>query len=131
MRNWIRPATVIVAALIALRALTNVFKPLGAGTGLVFFGKLLHGVPNLILAPALGIYMLIYAYGMYDRRQYALPMGVLYTIFVVFNVCLFPVFESLPPGWGLGAYAVFGIVSIGGAAFAAWLLWVQRDDLLA
>jgi hypothetical protein len=131
MRNWKHTATRIVALLLALRALTNVFKPLGTGTGLVFFGKLLHGIPNLILAPALGFYMLIYAYGMYDRRQYAVPMGIAYAVFVVFNVCLFPVFEGLPPGWGMGAYVVFGIISIAAAAFAAWLMWAQRDELIA
>ncbi len=130
MRNWKHTATLIMALLLALRALTNVFKPLGAGSGLVFFGKLLHGVPNLILAPALGILMLIYAYGMYDKRQYALPMGIFYTIFVIFNVCLFPVFETLPGGWSMGAYAAFGVAAIGAAAFAAWLMWVQRDELV-
>lgn len=130
MRNRIRLLTVIVAVIIALRALTNVFKPLGAGSGLVFFGKLLGSFGTLILGPALGIYMLIYAYGMYDRRQYALPMGIVYAIFVVFNVFLFPVFEGLPPGFSMGAYVVFGIVSIGGAVLAAWLVWVQRDDLV-
>jgi len=129
MRNWIRTATLVMAILIAIRALTNVFKPLGAG-GLVFFGKLLSGGANAILAPALGIYMLIFAYGMYDRRQYALPMGILYTVFVVFNVLLFPVFEPLPGGWGMGGYSVFGLIAVGGPAFAVWLLWSQRDQLV-
>lgn len=126
----LRKLTVIMAALLALRALTNVFKPLGAGTGLVFFGKLLDGTANLILAPAVGIYMLIYAYGMYDKRQYTLPMGLAYAVFVVFNVVLFPVFESLPPGWGMGAYSVFGVISIGAAFFLVGLMWVQRDELV-
>ena len=130
MRNWKHTVTLVMAALLALRALTNVFKPLGAGTGLVFFGKLLHGIPNLVLAPALGIYMLIYAYGMYDKRQYALPMGILYAVFVTFNVFLFPAFEPMPGGWGMGAYSVFGLIAIGGAALGAWLMWAQRDDLV-
>jgi hypothetical protein len=130
MRNWKHMATLIMALLIALRALTNIFKPFGAGSGLVFFGKLLGGAATAILAPMLGVYMLIYAYGMYDKRQYALPMGILYTLFVVFNVVLFPVFEPLPGGWGLGAYSLFGFLAIGGAAFAVWLLWAQRDELV-
>ena len=130
MRNWKHTATLVMAVLLALRALTNVFKPLGAGSGLVFFGKMLHGIPNLILAPLLGIFILIYAYGMYDKRQYALPMGILYTVFVIFNVCLFPVFEVLPGGWSMGAYVGFGLIAIGGAAFAFWLVWAQRDELV-
>lgn len=130
MRNWKHTATLVMALLIALRALTNVFKPIGAGSGLVFFGNMLSSGATAIMAPALGIYMLIYAYGMYDRRQYALRMGIIYTIFVIFNVFLFPVFEPMPGGWGMGAYSLFGIVAIGGAAFAAWLLWIQRDELV-
>lgn len=127
----LRKVTLVMAALLALRALGNVFKPLGTGSGLVFFGKLLDGTANLILAPALGIYLLIYAYGMYDRRQYTLPMGFVYAVFVIFNVCLFPLIEPMPSGWGMGAYSVFGILAIGGAFFLVGLMWLQRDDLVA
>jgi hypothetical protein len=126
----LRKVTLVMAALLALRALGNIFKPLGSGSGLVFFGKLLDGTANLILAPALGIYLLIYAYGMYDKRQYTLPMGIVYAVFVIFNVCLFPVFEPMPPGWGMGAYAVFGVLAIGGAFFLVGLMWIQRDELV-
>ena len=45
----------ILAVLIGLRALTDVFKPLGAGSGLVFFGKMQSGTANLILAPLVGV----------------------------------------------------------------------------
>lgn len=130
MRNWKRTATVIMAALIALRSLTNIFKPLGAGSGLVFFGKLLGGALNVILAPAVGIFMLAYAYGMFDRRKYALPMGIAYVVYVIFNVVLFPVLQALPGGWGLGVYSIFGVVSIAGAVFPAWLMWAQRNELI-
>jgi len=70
----------------------------------------------------------VYAYGMYDKRQYALSMGIVYAIFVTFNIFLFPVFEDLPFSGGL--YVLFAVASLAGAYFPAWLMYVQRDDLV-
>jgi hypothetical protein len=112
----------VIAVLIALRALTNVFKPLGAGSGLVFFGVLLSpGVLNTILAPAVGVFMLVYAYGLWTFQGFALPMGVAYAVYVVVNVLLFPVFQGLPPNFGFAAYAVFGVVAVAVPWLAVWL----------
>jgi len=119
----------VVAALIGLRALTNVFKPFGAGSGLVFFGTLLSGTPNLILAPLLGVYMLIYAYGVWSLRRFALPMGIAYGVFVPINIALFPIVQGLPPNIGPVAYAGFALVGIGVPWLAVWLLAQRRHEL--
>jgi hypothetical protein len=119
----------IFAVLIALRALTNVFKPFGAGSGLVLFGKLLSGAPSFVLAPLLGIYMLIYAYGIWSLRRFALPMGIVYAVFVAFNVSLFPIFEPLPPevqGW---KYGVFAVVAVAIPSATVWLLSRRKAEL--
>ncbi|MGA6973227.1 MAG: hypothetical protein WBY93_16460, partial [Candidatus Binatus sp.] len=58
----------ILAILFAILALSDILKPLhleGATTGLVFFGKRLSGAPNAILGPLLGIFLLIYAAGIW------------------------------------------------------------------
>ena len=75
----------VVAVVIGLRALMNLAKPFGTGR-LVFFGKLLSGLPNLILAPALGIHMLVLVmlvlvYGMWTRARFALPMSIICVMF--------------------------------------------------
>ncbi len=129
MSDWKAGATKAIAVVIGLRALMNLGKPFGAGS-LVFFGKLLSGIPNLILAPSLGIYMLVLVYGMWRLRRFALPMSVAYTAFVVLNISLFPVFQTIPGGWSLGAYAFgFGLTGIAGAAAGTWLLYAQRARL--
>ena len=66
----------VFAILIALRALTDVLKPLGAGSGFVFFGKFLTGAACYVLAPIVGVVMLIYAYGLWQLRRFAMPMGI-------------------------------------------------------
>ena len=54
----------IFAALFALLALSDISKPLSGGrAGLVFFGTKTTGLANAILAPAFGIFLLIYALG--------------------------------------------------------------------
>jgi len=127
MGDWKAMATKAIALVIGLRALLNFGKPFGGG--LVFFGKILRGAPNLILAPSLGIYMLVLVYGMWAMRRFALPMSAAYSIFVVFNIFLFPMFQAIPGGWGMGAYAVFGAVGIGGGLAGTWLLYAQRARL--
>src|SRR5262245_33487483 len=115
MGDWKAVATKAIAIVIGLRALMNLGKPFSAG-GLVFFGKLLSGIPNLVLAPALGIYMLLLAYGMWTLRRFALPMSVVYAVFVILNILLFPAFQTIPGGWSWGAYmATFGLLGIAGA----------------
>ena len=118
----------VFAVLIVLRALTNVFKPFSAG-GLVFFGAMLTGTANAILAPLLGIYMLIYAYGLWNTRRFALPMGFAYAIFVPINIGLFPLVHGLPPNVTGMEYLGFAVVGVGVTAGAVWLLLQRRQQL--
>ena len=111
----------VLAVLIVLRALTNVFKPFVPGSALVFFGKLLSGVPNVILSEVVGIFMLVYAYGLWQRRRFALPMGIAYAIFVAFNVALFPFVTGITTGGPFG-YFFFAVIAVGSTVLAVWLL---------
>ena len=113
----------VLAVLIGLRALTNVFKPLGAGTGFVFFGTILRGVGNAIVAPLFGAYMLVYAYGLWNERRFALPMGVLYATYVPINMLYFALKNPLPPSTTyLSAYAAIAV----GVTWGAVVLLVLR-----
>ncbi len=126
MKDRIGLATKVVAIVIALRSLMNLAKPFGAGR-LVFFGHLLSGWPNTIIAPLLGIYMLVLVYGMWTKKSFALPMSIAYAIFVTLNVPLFVVFEGIPAQFNAAQYALFGILGIGGAWLAPWLISRQQS----
>src|SRR5258706_11739550 len=95
----------VLAALIAVRSLGNLGKPLGTGSGLVFLGYLLTGPVMWVLAPLLGLYMLVWAYGLWHLRAVAVPMGLAYSALVVVNVIGFPLHQSLPAGATLPMYA--------------------------
>ena len=119
----------VFAILIALRALTDVFKPLGAGAGFVFFGKFLTGMACYILGPIVGMLMLVYAYGLWRLRRFALPMGIAYGVLVTINLAVFPMLQGLPTGFDVLAYAAFALIGLGVSWAAVWLLLQHRERL--
>jgi hypothetical protein len=123
----------ILAILFAILALSDILKPLhleGATTGLVFFGKRLSGTPNAILGPLLGIFLLIYAAGIWRMRRYAIALGFAYAIYVTLNLVLFFARNPSPASQG---EAIFGVVYIAGALALGWgtpiLLRRRRAEL--
>ena len=113
-------ALTVLAILFAILALSDILKPLhleGPTTGLVFFGKRLSGTPDAILGPLLGIFLLIYATGIWQMRRYAMYLGYAYAIYVTVNLVLFSVRNPSPASQ---SEVVFGIVYIIGALVLSW-----------
>ena len=126
------PLTVL-AILFAILALTDILKPLhleGPTTGLVFFGKRLSGVPDAILGPILGIFLLTYAASIWRMRRYAITFGYAYAIYVTINLILFST-RNPPPA--SRSEMIFGIVYIILALVFSWgtvvLLTRSKGDL--
>lgn len=103
-------ALTIFALLFGLLAISNFAKPfhIFAGDGFVFMGVKQTGTPNAILGPLFGVLLLIYAYGIWTMRRYALPVAYIYTVWVIVNMVLFTLknqaAQPTPP--------VFAIISI-------------------
>jgi len=111
----------VFAVLFALLAVSNLLKPLRMSeqTGFVFFGQKLMGTANTIAGLLFGIYLLVYALGIWRMRRFALPMGHAYATYVVLNLIMFTAKNPRPPGVGP---VIFGIVYAGvavGVSFAA------------
>ena len=119
----------VFAVLIALRALTDVVKPFVAGSGFVFFGKLITGMACTILAPIVGVLMLLYAYGLWQGRRFAVPMGVAYGVLVTINMAVFPVLQDIPGGFSPLAYLGFAAIGLGVSWGAVWLLLARKQQL--
>jgi len=126
-------ALTILAILFAILAVTDILKPFhleGPTTGLVFFGQRLSGAPDAILGPLLGIFLLIYAAGIWRMRRYAMPLAYVYAIYVTLNLVLFSVRNPPPASQG---EMIFGIVYIVGALALTWgtatLLRRRRAEL--
>jgi hypothetical protein len=125
------PLLTVSALLMGLLAISNFSKPFaaGPGVGFVFLGHRLSGTPNAIIGPLFGLYLLLYAIGIWRMRRYALPMGIGYTVYVVLNLILFTVRDPTTFGNGLLFGLVYSVVAIGVSSGAAYLLAQRRAAL--
>ena len=112
----------VLAVLFALRAATNFGKPFRAGSGFVVFGQLMQGFAATVVAPLVGVAIVVYAFGLWQARPWAKPLGILFAIWSTLNVVLFPAIEGLRPGITPAMYAVFAVGGIVGPWLAVWLL---------
>jgi len=115
----------ILAVLIAVRALTNFAKPFRGA--FVIFGRLMQGgLATTVVAPLVGVAMLVYAYGLWLGRSWALPLGVAYAVWATLNVVLFWLIEGVPTQFTPWMYLFFAVPGIVGPWLAVWLLAQRR-----
>jgi hypothetical protein len=123
------------AALFALLALSDLAKPLeasaGAGLrpGFVLFGHRLSGTANAVVGPLFGLYLLVYAIGIWRMRRWALPMAVAYATYVLVNLVLFTLRDPEPWREGLVFGAIYAAVALGVSWGAVWFLSQRRAAL--
>lgn len=126
-------ALTVVAILFALLAVSDLMKPLELSPeeGFVFFGHRLKGTANAVAGPLFGVFLLVYAWGIWGMRRWALPMGVLYAAWVIVNLVTFRLWGPVQEGVG---YAIFGVVyavvAIGVSVGTARALARRRAELV-
>jgi hypothetical protein len=129
------PVLTVLAILMSLLALSNFAKPLGqamqpeSDAGFVFLGHRLHGLANAIMGPLFGLLLATYAYGVWTRGRWVVPLAIAYAVWVVLNLVLFSV--TAPPAQtpGFGFMAVYVLVAIGVSAGGALYLYRNRHRL--
>ena len=123
----------VFAVLFAILAVSNLLKPFHLGgeqAGFVFFGQKLTGTANAVVGPLFGIYQLVYAFGIWRMKRFALPMGHAYATYVVLNLILFTAKNPQPPGVGAIIFGiVYMVVAIGVSVGAAYLLTKHKAEL--
>jgi hypothetical protein len=84
-------ALTVFALLFALLAISDFAKPLqhSEGVGFVFAGTRLTGAGNAIMGPLFGALLLIYAYGIWTMRRWALPASYVYAGWVIGNMIMY------------------------------------------
>ncbi len=117
------------AVLFALLAISNFLKPfhLGPNEGFVFLGTKLTGASNAIMGPLFGFLLLVYAYGIWAMRRYALPVAYIFTAWVIVNMTLFSLKNQ--DTQSLAANLASAIVGIGVPLAAAIVLRRRIADL--
>jgi hypothetical protein len=123
------PVLTVFAILFVLLAISNLAKPLGrGGAGFVFFGTKTSGVENMILGPLFGIYLLVYALGIWQQKRWALPMAWLYAAYVPINMTLFTL--KTPHRWGSPGFGLlYAAIAIGVSWGSAIILMQRRTRL--
>lgn len=123
----------ICAVCFALLAVSNILKPLhllGENTGFVFFGTRLSGAPNAIIGPLFGVFLLLYAAGVWTMRRYALPMAHAYATYVIINLVLWTLNDGSEGGAGAMLFGlVYAAVAVGVSLGAAVALTRRKAEL--
>jgi hypothetical protein len=124
-------ALTIFALLFGLLAISNFAKPFShdPNVGFVFMGVKLHGTGNTIMGPLFGFLLVVYAYGIWTMRRYALPVAYIYTAWVIVNMVLFTMKNHVEPQPSLVFAIGSAVVGIGVPLATAILLSRRQADL--
>jgi hypothetical protein len=133
-------ALTVFAVLFLLLAIEDILKPFGKHQlelpgvkleiGLVFFGTRLSGTVDAIMGPLFGIFLLIYAAGIWRMRRYALYIAYGYAIYVVLNLFLAWLKNPAPTTSGEIVFdVVYSVLAVALTSSAAFLLRARRGAL--
>ncbi len=129
------PLVTVLAVLFGLLAISDLTKPiqasLGAGLrpGFVLLGHRLSGTANAVVGPLFGLYLLVYAAGIWRMRRWALAMGTVYAIYVIVNLTLFLLRDPEPMREGVLFGVIYAVVAIGASWGAVRVLSQRRAAL--
>jgi hypothetical protein len=83
-----------------------------------------------VLGPAFGLVLAAYAYGVWKRRSWVVPLAVAYALYVVVNLVLFTMITATPEEKAKVVFnTVYGIVAIGVSGGGALYLARNRGRL--
>ena len=123
----------IFAVLFALLAVSNLLKPFQIGgeeTGFVLFGTRLAGTPNVIAGIIAGLYLLVYAYGIWNMKRFAVGMAHAYALYVILNLLMF-MFRDAEGADQLGIVGsiMYSGVAVGVSLGSAIMLTKRKAEL--
>jgi hypothetical protein len=109
------------------KALQHANEP--AVGGLVILGhKFTRAFATLTLGPLVGLFLLAYAYGVWNLKQWVIPLSVFYAFYVPTNMVMFWSLHQLnPPTVRFIVFYLF--VSLTGSVGTALYLAFHRDQL--
>lgn len=128
-RGWLLTT---LAVLFVILAISDFLKPfhLDPNVALVFFGIKTTGLANAILAPLFGIFLLLYAFGIWRMKRWALPIAYGYAAYVALSMILFSVRNAGPSDRGSPFFAILTrAVAIGVPLASAFMLSRRKQQL--
>ena len=124
-------ALTIFAILFGLLAISNFAKPFShdPGVGFVFMGVRLKGTGNTIMGPLFGFLLLVYAYGIWTMRRYALPVAYIFTGWVIVNTVLYTLKHRSEPHPSIATTIASTAIGFGVPLATAIILSRRQADL--
>jgi hypothetical protein len=122
-------ALTIFALLYVVLAISDFAKPFShsPGVGFVFLGHRLTGTANAVMGPLFGALLLVYAYGIWTMRRWALPVAYIFTGWVIVNTILYGYLHRSDPQPPL--YFAIGTTAIGiGIPLATAIILSRRSN---
>ena len=129
------PVLVGLALLFSLLALSNATKALQhlrdpTHLGIVIFGARFESTAaNLVLGPLMGLVLAAYAYGLWQRRRWVVPLAIAYAFYVPTNLVLFWYDQISPERPSLFFMLLYLAVALPGSIGTALYLAYHRDAL--
>jgi hypothetical protein len=120
-------ALTVFALLFVLLAISDFGKPFSETAHFVFLGTPLSGKGNLVMGPLFGVALLIYAYGIWTMRRYALPVAYIYTGWVCVNMILFSIKTRNEPTHPSPVMAIASLVIGIGVPLATAIILSRRE----
>ena len=119
----------VLAVLFAILAVSNLLKPLqiNEATGFVLFGSRLSGMPNAIAGIVAGLYLLVYAYGIWHMKRFVVGMAHAYALYVILNLLLFMYRDGQGDQLGL-FYLFYSVVAVGVSLGSAIILTQRKTE---
>ena len=121
----------VFAILFTILAVSNLLKPLQLheSTGFVLFGSRLSGMPNAIAGILAGLYLLVYAYGIWHMKRFVVGMAHAYALYVIVNLLLFMYSEDQGADQLGLFYLLYSVVAVGVSLGSAILLTKRKAEL--
>ena len=95
---------------------------------LCFLAARLSGMPNVIAGILAGLYLLVYAYGIWHMKRFVVGMAHAYALYVILNLLLFMYSDAQEAQLGL-FYLLYSIVAIGVSLGSAIILTKRKTEL--
>jgi hypothetical protein len=131
-RGWFLTLMTILFVVLAFSDFTKAIQFHNAPErgGLVLLGHKLQGVgPNAIAGPLFGIFLLLYAFGIWRLRAWVLPIAIFYAFWVPVNEVMFWSLHGEPPHPTVGFIVFYLFVSLVGSIGTAIYLTYHRERL--
>ena len=123
----------VFAILFGILAISNFVKPLQIGgpeTGFILFGVRQAGTANVIAGTVMGLYLLAYAYGIWNMKRFVVGMAHAYALYVILNLLLFMYRDNQGADQlGLLGSILYTVVAIGVSLGSAITLTKRKTEL--